>query len=588
MRMMLARRARHHLGNNSGYNGYVLNPRQVFLVATVFVFSSSAFAQQPVSAEHGMVASASRFASEVGVETLKRGGNAVDAACAVGLALAVVYPEAGNIGGGGFMMVRLANGRSIAIDYRETAPAAATRTMYLDAHGIVIPQDSLVGYRASGVPGTVAGFALAQRKYGKLKWRDVVEPARQLAFKGFKLSKAFASNVHRATNLAKFQESRRIFQNGGDYYKEGDLFRQPDLADTLKRIEDKGPDEFYRGKTAQLIAGAMKGNGLITLKDLRNYRPVERKPVEGTYRGFGVITMPPPSSGGIAVVEMLNMLEHFRLSEMKFDSISSDHLLVEAMRRAFADRAEYLGDPDFVKIPQSGLIAKPYAQQMAMNIDLRKASLSSQVGHGNPIGYESSETTHFSVVDKDGNAVSNTYTLNFGYGSGVTIPGAGFLMNDEMDDFTSKPGVPNGFGLIQGESNAIGPNRRPLSSMTPTFLVKDGKLFMVIGSPGGPTIITTVLQVIVNVVDHGMNIAEAIAAPRLHHQWLPDQIQAETGSAPDPVFAALVGMGHAFTKNARQPRVAWGDAEGIVIDPKTGMRLGASDPRSSNAATIGY
>ena len=557
-------------------------------VLLALLLSTLATSQVPVQGEHGMVASASRIASEIGVQVLKRGGNAVDAACAVGLALAVVYPEAGNIGGGGFMMVRLANGKSVAIDYRETAPAGASRTMYLDPSGTVIPQDSLVGYRASGVPGTVAGFALAQRKYGKLKWRDVVEPARALAANGFILSKAFADNVRRARNLAQFPESKRIFQNNGSYYKEGDLFRQPDLGETLKRIEDQGPSEFYRGKTAQLIASAMSGKGMITLKDLANYKAVERKPVEGTYRGYQVITMPPPSSGGIAVIEMLNMLEKYPMAKLGFDTPESDHLVVEAMRRAFADRSEFLGDPDFVKIPQRELLSKAYAQKVGSNIDPQKASLSSQVGHGNPAGYESSETTHFSVVDAAGNAVSNTYTLNFGYGSGVTIPGAGFLMNDEMDDFTSKPGVPNGFGLIQGEFNAIGPNRRPLSSMTPTFLVKDSKLAMVIGSPGGPTIITTVLQVILNVVDHGMNIAEAIAAPRLHHQWLPDEIQAETGSAPGATYTSLMSMGHVFTSNARGPRVHWGDAEGIAIDLKTGLRYGASDPRSSNAAAVGY
>jgi gamma-glutamyltranspeptidase/glutathione hydrolase len=535
-----------------------------------------------------MVASASRIASEVGVSILKKGGNAVDAACAVGFALAVVYPEAGNLGGGGFMMIRLANGKSVAIDYRETAPAAATETMYVDSAGGVKPQESLIGYKASGVPGTVAGFALAQRKYGKLKWKDVVEPARVLAEQGFALSAAFAGNVRRAVNLAKFPESRRIFQNGGNYYRAGDLFKQPDLAGTLSRIEKEGAYDFYRGKTAHLIAEAMKGGGLITLRDLKGYRAVERRPVEGTYRGYRVITMPPPSSGGIAVVEMLNILEHFRLDQSGSDSAATDHLLIEAMRRVFADRAEFLGDPDFVKIPQSGLLSKKYADKLASGVDTQTASLSSQVGHGNPSGFESTETTHFSVVDEAGNAVANTYTLNFGYGSGVTIPDAGFLMNDEMDDFTSKPGVPNGFGLIQGQSNAIGPHRRPLSSMTPTFLVKDGKLFMVIGSPGGPTIITTVLQVIVNVIDHGMNIAKAIAAPRIHHQWFPDLIQAETGAVPDSVYTMLIAMGHAFSSEARRPRVAWGDAEGIVIDPKTGLRMGASDPRSSNAAAVGY
>lgn len=555
-----------------------------FLSATYCIAS----AQEPVRAEHGMVASAHRIASEIGVEILKRGGNAVDSACAVGLALAVVYPEAGNLGGGGFMMVRLSNGKTVAIDYRETAPAAATRTMYLDSTGVVKGQDSLVGYRASGVPGTVAGFGLAQHKYGKLKWKDVVEPARLLAANGFRVGKAFVANVRHATNLAKDAESRRIFQNGGSYLKEGDLFRQPELAETLMRIEAIGPSEFYRGKTALLIAQAMDGKGLITLSDLKRYKPVERRPVEGEYRGYRVITMPPPSSGGIAVVEMLNMLEHYRMSEIGFDTIAGDHLLAEVMRRAFADRAEFLGDPDFVKIPQAGLLSKGYADKLVASIDFQKASPSSAIGHGTPQGYESPETTHYSVVDAEGNAVSNTYTLNFSYGSGVTIPGAGFLMNDEMDDFTSKPGVPNGFGLIQGESNAIGPRRRPLSSMTPTFLTKDGKLFMVIGSPGGPTIITTVLQVILNVVDHGMNIAQAIAAPRMHHQWMPDEINAEVGLATDKVFDGMLRMGHKFSFNARKRGVLWGDAEGIVIDPQTGIRLGASDPRSSNAGAIGY
>ena len=554
-----------------------------FVVAAL----GSAVAQQPVRAEHGMVTSAHRIASQVGVSVLKAGGNAVDAACAVGLALAVVYPAAGNLGGGGFMMVRLANGKSVAIDYRETAPSAAFAKMYQDASGNVLTQDSLVGYRASGVPGTVAGFALAQKKYGKLRWRDIVEPARQLAAGGFVISKALASSLH-ATNLAKDSESRRVFQNGGNYLKAGDLFKQPQLAETLRRLEDQGPSDFYNGKTAHLIARAMSGKGLITLKDLQNYKPVERRPVEGTYRRYQVITMPPPSSGGIAVVEMLNVLEHFPLSKLGFDTEPSDHLLVETMRRAFADRAEFLGDPDFVKIPQKGLLSKSYATKLSLAIDSSKASSSASVGHGNPSGYESSETTHFSVVDGEGNAVSNTYTLNFGFGSGVTIPGAGFLMNDEMDDFTSKPGVPNGFGLIQGESNAIAPHKRPLSSMTPTFLVKDGKLAMVIGSPGGPTIITTVLQVIINVVDHEMNIAEAIAAPRIHHQWLPDEIQAETGSVSEPVLRGLIAKGHKFHSNSRGTGGSWGDAEGIVIDPKTGARLGASDPRSPNAAAIGY
>ncbi len=535
-----------------------------------------------------MVCSANRLASQIGVDILKQGGNAVDAACAVGFALAVVYPEAGNLGGGGFMLIRLANGKSTAIDYRETAPAQASRTMYLDGTGKVLANMSLVGYRASGVPGTVAGLAMAQRKYGRLRWDQVVSPARLLAQDGYDLSASSASNLRRALNLAQFPESRRIFQNDGKFYKAGDRFIQPDLGETLQRIEAKGPSDFYRGKTAHMIADAMKGAGLITLNDLKRYQPVERKPVVGSYQGYQVITMPPPSSGGIALIEMLNVLQHYSLSQLGFDTAATDHLLIETMRRAFADRSEFMGDPDFVKIPRKGLTSKRYADLLASSIDPEKASLSSSVGHGNPSGYESSETTHFSVVDAAGNAVSNTYTLNFGYGSGVTIPGAGFLMNDEMDDFTSKPGVPNGFGLIQGEANAVAPHKRPLSSMTPTILVKNGKLAMVIGSPGGPTIITTVLQVILNVVDHHMNIAEAIAAPRIHHQWLPDELAAETSSIPDSTYQALLRMGHKLDRSARRPNNRWGDAEGIWIDPKTGKRQGASDPRSKDAAAVGY
>ena len=557
-------------------------------IIVTLLAASSLPAQAPLEAKHGVVCSANVLASNVGVSILKRGGNAIDAACAVGLALAVVYPEAGNLGGGGFMLVRMANGKSVAIDYRETAPNAATHDMYLDGAGNPIPRQSLVGYLASGVPGTVAGLGFAQNKYGRLKWREVVEPARRLAADGFLVSNGCAANLRRSTNLSQFPESRRVFQRDGNYYRRGDLFQQPDLALTLKRIEERGPSEFYRGETARLIASAMKGKGLITLRDLRDFRPVERKPVEGTYRGYQVITMPPPSSGGVAVVEMLNMLQSYDLKSLGFDTAKTDHVLVETMRRAFADRSEFLGDPDFVRIPESGLTSKRYAEALSATIDIDKATPRSQIKHGKPSAYESSETTHFSVVDSDGNAVANTYTLNFGYGSGVTIPGAGFLMNDEMDDFTSKPGVPNGFGLIQGEANAIAPHKRPLSSMTPTMLVKDGKLALVIGSPGGPTIISTVLQVILNVVDHGMNISQAISAPRIHHQWMPDLIQAESGSAPGRVFADLKAMGHLFEGNARNAHVHWGDAEGICIDPKTGVRFGASDPRSADAAAVGY
>jgi gamma-glutamyltranspeptidase / glutathione hydrolase len=536
-----------------------------------------------------MVASANVIASQVGVDILKRGGNAVDAACAVGLALAVVYPAAGNLGGGGFMLIRMADGHAVAIDYRETAPAAAQRTMYLDSAGNIIPNASLVGYRAAGVPGTVAGLGLAQQKYGVLHWSEVVEPARRLAAQGFRVSDALASSLRGSRNLARFPESKRLFLKDGRYYKEGETFRQPELAATLGRIQEQGPREFYTGLTAQQIIDDMKANGgLITKTDLEFYHAVEREPLHGSYRGYDVLTMPPPSSGGAALLEMLNILEPHDLGGMGYNSSQTDHLLIEAMRRAFADRAEFMGDPDFGAVPVRGLISKAYAAEVAKTIDPAHATPSAQVGHGRPQPYESPQTTHFSVVDAAGNAVSNTYTLNFGYGSCATVRGAGFLLNDEMDDFTSKPGVPNGFGLIQGEANAIGPRKRPLSSMTPTLLTRNGKLFLVIGSPGGPTIINTVLQVISNVMDHGMDLARAIAAPRLHHQWLPDRVQAEPFALPQDVLTALRSMGHTISAPNGAHGERWGDAEGILVDLTTGTRLGASDPRSPDAAAIGY
>jgi gamma-glutamyltranspeptidase/glutathione hydrolase len=557
-------------------------------LCTLQVTSGAVNAQQ-VRALHGMVATSNAIASQVGVDIMKRGGNAVDAACAVGLALAVTHPVAGNLGGGGFMLIRLAGGRAIAIDYRETSPEAAQRTMYLDASGSVIPNLSLVGYRAAGVPGTVAGLGLAQRKYGVLMWRDVVEPARRLAADGFRVSAALAGSLKGTENLARFPESKRIFLRDGDYYKEGDKFKQPELAATLKRIQEHGPTEFYTGTTAKQIVEDMKSHdGLISSIDLSHYHAVEREPLRGTYRGYEVLTMPPPSSGGAALLEMLNMLEPHDLALLGYNSVQTDHLLIEAMRRAFADRAEFMGDPDFVTMPTKGLISKQYAREVAGTIDLKHATPSTKIGHGKPAHYESTQTTHFSVVDAAGNAVSNTYTLNMGYGSCATVKGAGFLLNNEMDDFTSKPGVPNGFGLIQGEANAIAPRKRPLSSMTPTILTNNGKLFLVIGSPGGPTIINTVLQVISNVVDHGMDLGKAIAAPRLHHQWLPDRVRAEPGALPIDVLAALRAMGHEIAQPTGARGERMGDAEGILVDLVTGARIGASDPRSPDAAAVGY
>jgi gamma-glutamyltranspeptidase/glutathione hydrolase len=572
------------------HNPHRLQPLIVMLICLLCVSPDRIVAQQqPIRGMHGMAASANAIASQVGVDILKRGGNAVDAGCAVGLALAVVYPAAGNLGGGGFMLIRLADGRAVAIDYRETAPAAARRTMYLDAAGNVIPEASLVGYRAAGVPGTVAGLGLAQQKYGILKWSEVVEPARRLAAQGFRVSYSLAQSLRHTQNLARFPESKRIFLKDGRYYQEGDIFKQPELAATLQRIQEQGPREFYTGDTAQrIIEDEQSNGGLITKTDLEYYHAVEREPLRGSYRGYDVLTMPPPSSGGAALLEMLNILEPHDLAAMGYNASPADHLLIEAMRRAFADRAEFMGDPDFVKVPVKGLISKQYAAEAAKTIDPRHATPSAQIGHGKPPAYESPQTTHFSVVDAAGNAISNTYTLNMGYGSCATVRGAGFLLNDEMDDFTSKPGVPNGFGLIQGEANAIGPRKRPLSSMTPTILTRNGKLFLVIGSPGGPTIINTVLQVISNVVDHGMDLAQAIAAPRLHHQWLPDEVRAEPFALPKDVLEALQGMGHKIKQPDGAHGERMGDAEGILLDLATGARLGASDPRSPDAAAIGY
>jgi gamma-glutamyltranspeptidase / glutathione hydrolase len=539
----------------------------------------------PQHGAHGMVASVSRIASAVGLDVLEHGGNAVDAGVAVGLALSVTYPFAGNLGGGGFMMIRMADGRVAAIDYREEAPAGASHDMYVGKDGELVPRLSTSGYLASGVPGTVAGLSLALSKFGTIPWAEVIEPARKLAADGFPVSYALAGSLEHSRAVGAFPEGKRIFQRNGEFYKEGEILKQPELAATLQRLKTRGAREFYEGDTAHMIAEDMRDHGgLITLDDLKNYKAVDRTPVQGTYRGYDIISMPPPSSGGIALIEMLNILEHFDLASMGYNSSDDYHLVVEAMRRAFADRAEFLGDPDFVKVPWSGLISKKYADQLAKTIEPHRATASSAVGHGDPAPYESNETTQFTVVDAAGNAVSNTYTLNGGYGSGVVVKGAGFFLNNEMDDFAAKPGVPNMYGLIQGEANSVAPRKRPLSAMTPTFVVKDGKLYIATGSPGGPTIINTVLQVITNVIDHHMNIQQAVDAPRIHHQWLPDEIRYEPLGMPDDARKALEAMGYHFAQRGGY----MGDAESILIDPETGLRWGASDPRNPDAAALGY
>ncbi|HKY30511.1 MAG TPA: gamma-glutamyltransferase [Pyrinomonadaceae bacterium] len=563
-------------------------PTSSFL-ATVVTPAATA-SREPVRAKNGMVASTNEIASQVGVDVMKRGGNAIDAAIAVALALAVTYPAAGNLGGGGFMMIRMRDGKTTAIDYREMAPAAAHRNVYIDRDGNLIKGEgsSTVGYRASGVPGTVAGMDMALKKYGsgRLSWAQLVEPARRLAAQGFPIGYSLARSLRGNDYLSKYPETHRIFLRNGNYYNEREIFRQPELAATLARIQRHGPREFYEGQTAKLIVEDMKrNNGLITMADMRGYVAKERTPLKGTYRGHEIISMPPPSSGGAVLLEMLNILEGFELAKYDWASSERHHVTVEAMRRAFADRAEYMGDTDFVNVPVAGLIDKSYADNLRKTIRVDRASSSEEVRAGRPAGAESEETTHFTVIDAQGNAVSNTYTLNDWFGSGVVAKGTGIVLNNEMDDFAAKPGTPNLYGLIQGERNAVAPRKRPLSAMTPTFVLrKDGSLWFTVGTPGGPTIINTVLQVITNVIDYRMNIQQAIDAPRIHHQWLPDEVVWEPYGLSGDTQRALINRRHRLVTNPRY----LGDAQGIMIEEKTGVRLGATDPRRSDGPAVGY
>jgi gamma-glutamyltranspeptidase / glutathione hydrolase len=559
---------------------------------------------QPVHVAHGMVVSAHELASQAGVEIMREGGNAVDAAVATGFALAVVHPQAGNLGGGGFMLIRTASGITHFIDYREKAPAAATSNLYLDAQGNVIEDASLIGYKAIGVPGSVAGMVFAEKKYGKLTLQQVIAPAIKLARDGYPLSWEDARDMKDDQYLGRFPESRRIFQRDGNYYRPGELFRQPDLARTLERIT-ADPDDFYHGAMArELAASIQKGGGLITVDDLAHYEIKEREPLRGSYRGYEVISAPPPSSGGTTLIEILNILEGYDLKSAGNRSSQSVHLTAEAFRRAFYDRAEFLGDPDFSKIPVAQLIDKKYAAAWRESIDPAHASVSKelkrpaifseleQYAEQHPPAmavHESPYTTHYSVVDAQGDAVAVTTTINDWWGSRVTAEGLGFLLNDEMDDFSAKPGVPNSDGLIQGAANAIGPNKRPLSSMTPTIVLKENKLFLVLGSPGSSRIITTVGNVLMGVVDYGMNLQEAVNAPRFHNQWLPDVLSVEQWFSPDTV-KALQQMGHTvkFGVGAGDDwQPYWSDAECIAVNQKTGERLGASDERN-NGKAVGY
>ena len=574
----------------------------------------------PVRGKRVMVVSDEPLANAAGVEIMKRGGNAVDAGVAVAFALAVVEPAAGNIGGGGFMLVRLHNGRTAFVDYREKAPLKATRDMYAKASGPPAAAGnsdegpSLVGYRAVAVPGTVAGLTLSHEKFGTMKLADVMAPAIRLAEEGFLVSERLADSLEGArTKFTQFAVSRRTFLKGGEGYKAGEIFRQPELAATLRRIAKNGPDEFYRGETAKHLAADMEKNGgLITLEDLAGYEPRVREPLRATYmfngHQWGIITSPRPSSGGIAMIEALNILEPIQLKG--WDDAESVHWVIEAMRRVFADRAAWLADPDFAHVPVAGLTNREYAAKLRATIDLQNASSSKEVSAGDPSPFDApagsatylrepplsreeaealmlheasraGHTTHFSVVDAAGNAVANTYTINVGYGSGVTSPD-GFLLNNEMDDFAAHPGQPNVFGLIQSEANTIGPSKRPLSSMVPTIVLRDGKLSFVTGSPGGPTIISAALLSVLNWTRLGMDAQQAINAPRFHQQWMPDVVAFEP-IFPDATVKLLEQRG--YHVSSRRPWL--GQVEAIGIDSKTGERLGAPDARRIGAAA-GY
>ena len=537
----------------------------------------------PVHALHGMVSSESALASDVGVEVLRKGGNAVDAAVAVGFALAVTMPNSGNIGGGGFMVLHDGKtGKDTAIDFREMAPAGATRDMYLDADGKVIPDKSLFTQAAIGVPGTVAGLTYALEHYGTMKRADLVAPAVRLATNGFPVGETLAGLfVAEHDHLGQWDGTRKVFFHDGKLPVTGELLRNPDLGRSLALIGRDGAKAFYDGPIgAAIVAEAKAHGGLITAADLKNYKVVERVPVRGTYRGYDIVSMPPPSSGGVHIVEILNILSSFPLRDWGHNSARTIHVMAEAETRAYADRSEYLGDPDFVKVPVKGLTSPAYAKSLADKIDLAHATPASQIKPGGPQPYESDQTTHFVVADGKGSVVSVTYTLNTNFGSGIVASGTGILLNNEMDDFSAKPGVPNAYGLVGGDANAVGPMKRPLSSMSPTIVLKDGKPWLITGSPGGARIITTTLQVLVNSIDFGMNPAEAGSAIRFHDQWLPDELRIERGLSPDTV-ALLRGMGHTVVE-----RQAMGDTQTIQITP-AGF-FGYADQRDPNGAARGF
>ena len=547
----------------------VVSPRDIF---------------HPVFAENGMVASQEATATRIGVDILKRGGNAIDAGVAVGFALAVTLPRAGALGGGGFMMVHHAEtGETVAIDYREMAPAAAHRDMYLDAAGEVDTQLARYTHHAAGVPGAVAGLVHVLDRYGTLPLAEVLAPAIRLAERGILVTRDLSGSLEsRRERLQRWPATAAIFyREDGRPYRPGERLIQVDLAWSLRQIAAHGADAFYKGAIAERIAADMAAHGgPMTLEDLAAYRVAVRAPVRGTYRGYEIASMPPPSSGGVHLVQILNLLEDYPLASLGHNGAEALHLMAESMKLAYADRSQHLGDPDFWPVPVAGLISKAYAESLRATIDPARARPAAEIAAGDPMPYESPETTHYSVMDRWGNVVSNTYTINFGYGSGIVAAGTGILLNNEMDDFSAKPGVPNAYGLLGGDANSVAPAKRPLSSMTPTILFKDGKPLLATGSPGGSRIITTTLQIILNVVDHGMNIAAATAAPRVHHQWLPDELRVEAGLSPDTI-ALLESKGHkVVVKNVM------GSTQSILRADE-GF-YGASDPRRQGALTLGF
>ena len=570
----------------------MLRPAFLLIAAVLALSPPAAHAQGGVEARHGMVVAQEARAARIGLAVLERGGNAVDAAVATGFAMAVTYPRAGNIGGGGYMVIRLAERqrgpktgpRNIAIDYRETAPAAATREMFLDEKGNADPRKSRDSALAIGVPGTVAGLTLAHQRYGsgRLTLAELIAPAIALARDGFAVEDDIADSLPRArTRIGRWPSSAKIFLRGdGNALAPSDMLIQRDLANTLEAIAQRGPRAFYEGPIADKLAAAVQAaGGIMTADDLKNYQPHVRRPVRGRYRGHEIISMPPSSSGGVVLIEMLNVLEGFKLNEQ--DDAARAHLMIEAMRRAYADRAAYLGDPAVVTAPLSRLMSKRYAAQLRSSINLERATPSHEIRDAMPLPREGDNTTHFSVIDRYGNAVANTYTLNFSYGVGLVAEGTGVLLNNELDDFAARPATPNAYGLIGGDANAPGPNKRPLSSMSPTIVTKNGRPVIVTGSPGGSRIITTVLQVIVNVIDRNMDVFDAVAAPRIHHQWSPDRVLVEQGFSNELV-SALEGRGH---KIERRP-FGGTSANTILVTPK-GL-LGAADPRTRGSLAAGY